>query len=64
MLRAVLKIKKSRAGTGWLWDVELFTFQWSIYWDKLILPFGDILFYLGKLGLIYHDYLVRWVTTM
>lgn len=64
MLRAVLQIKKSRAGTGWLWDVELFTFKWSIYWDKLILPFGDIPFYLGELGLIYHDYLVRWVTTM
>ena len=42
MLRAVLQIKKSRTRTGWLRELELFTFKWSIYGDKLILPFGDI----------------------
>ena len=62
MLRAVLQIKKSRVGTGWLQELELFTFKWSIYWHKLILSFGDIPLHLDELGSINHDYLVTWVT--
>lgn len=65
MLRAVLQIKKSRVGTGWFHELELFTFKWSIYWHKqFFFGGGDIPVHLGELDSINHDYLVRWVTIM
>ena len=58
------KKKRKVEQTGWLRELELFTFKWSIYWDKLILHFGDIPLHLGEVGSICHNYLTRWLTAM